>query len=228
MNDGRPNFQARGTSARLFLSTAAGSMSILAALSLQGCGTTVLASRTTNPVIQDFSFRWWSDASTLSTTASRRLALMAYKPNSAGVDSLLICAEPPPDVGETFAKAIAAQLEASVPQSTGAISAGANFASQVATSIAPLMVRTQGLQVLRDSAYTLCVDKMNGWIPDDGEYMRIKNERFYKAIALIEKELPLLPARGGTVAAPALPAALATSAPAAAASPNAAASGASP
>ncbi|MFL6696327.1 MAG: hypothetical protein ACJ8GJ_04105 [Vitreoscilla sp.] len=191
----------------------------LAALSLQGCGTTILASRNTNPVIQDFSVRWWSDATTLSTTASRRLALMAYKPDGQGRESLQICAEPPPDVGETFAKAIAAQLDASVPQPAGTISAGVSVASTVATSIAPLMVRTQGLQVLRDSAYTLCIDKLNGWIPSETEYMRIKTERFDKAIELIKMELPLLPARGGTVPAPTLPPTGAASAP----SPSAAA-----
>jgi hypothetical protein len=181
---------------------------------LQGCGTTLLASRETNPVIQDFSYRWLSNDSVLSTTASRRLALMSYQNNAANGGSILVtCAEPPPDVGETFAKALAAQLEVSLPKAAGDAKAGVGFGEQIATAIAPLMVRTQGLQILRDSAFTLCVDRMNGWIKSDDDYIRIKSERFDKAISLIALELPYLPGRVAapalTVAAPPLPAPIA-------------------
>jgi hypothetical protein len=178
-------------------------------LALQGCGTTLLTSRGANPVIQDFAYRWLSDDSALSTTASRRLALMSYRKDGNGQSKLVTCAEPPPDVGETFAKALAAQLEASGPTAAGEAKVGIGFGEQVATAIAPLMVRTQGLQILRDTAFTLCVDYMNGWIPDGETYLRIKADRFDKAMALIEKELPNLPARvtapAQTVAPPVLP-----------------------
>lgn len=178
-------------------------------MALQGCGTTLLSSRESNPVIQDFAYRWLSDDSALSTTASRRLALMSYRRNGTGHTSLVTCAEPPPDVGETFAKALALQLEVSAPKAAGDAKAGLGFNEQIATAIAPLMVRTQGLQILRDSAFTLCVDYMNGWIPDQETYMRIKEERFDKALTLIAAELPLLPsrlvARDQALAPPALP-----------------------
>jgi hypothetical protein len=164
-------------------------------LSVQGCGTTLLASRSTNPVIQDFAHRWLSNDSVLSTTASRRLALMSHRKDDQGKNALVICAEPPPDVGETFAKALAAQLEASAPTTGGQATIRGGFDDRAATAIAPLMARTQGLQILRDSAFTLCVDYMNGWIKDPETYMRIKEDRFNKAIALIEKELPHLTAR---------------------------------
>jgi hypothetical protein len=177
---------------------------------LQGCGTTALSSRESNPVIQDYAYRWLSKDSALSTTASRRLALMSYKKNAVdGETTLVTCAEPPPDVGETFAKALAAQLEVAAPKAAGEAKVSGGFEERVATAIAPLLVRTQGLQILRDSAFTLCVDYMNGWIPDSETYMRIKADRFDKAIALIEKELPHLPNRvavpGQTVAAPTVP-----------------------
>ena len=97
----------------------------------------------------------------------------------------------------------------SAPKTAGNARVGVGFGEQIATAIAPLMVRTQGLQILRDSAFTLCVDYMNGWIPDNDTYMRIKADRFDKALALIEKELPNLPARLAappvTVQAPVLP-----------------------
>jgi hypothetical protein len=164
-------------------------------LLLQGCGTTILSSRESNPVIQDFAYRWLSDDSALSTTASRRLALMSYRRNGSGQTNLVTCAEPPPDVGETFAKALALQLEAAAPKAAGEAKIGVSFNEQIATAIAPLMVRTQGLQILRDSAFTLCVDYMNGWITDAETYMRIKEDRFNKALRLISEELPLLPRR---------------------------------
>lgn len=172
---------------------------------ITGCGSSLLASRSTNPVIQDFTIKWFSDTSSLSTTASRRLALMVYKTDADGRKSLVTCAEPPPDVGETFAKALAAQIEVSAPTSAGEVKLVSGFAEQVATAIAPLMVRSQGLQVLRDSAYTLCVDYMNGWIADSDSYMKIKQDRFDKAVALIRDELPYLPARSAPLAAPDLP-----------------------
>lgn len=172
---------------------------------ITGCGSSLLASRTTNPVIQDFTIKWFSDTSSLSTTASRRLALMVYKTDAEGRKSMITCAEPPPDVGETFAKAIAAQLEVSAPTSAGEVKVGGGYAEQVATAIAPLMVRSQGLQILRDSAYTLCVDYMNGWIADSDSYMRIKQDRFDKALALIREELPYLPARSAPLGPPAVP-----------------------
>lgn len=182
------------------------------AFSMQGCGTTLLASRTTNPVIQDFAHRWLSKDSVLSTTASRRLALMSHRKDEQGNTELVICAEPPPDVGETFAKALAAQLELSAPVTGGPARLAGGIDDRVATAIAPLMARTQGLQILRDSAFSLCVDYMNGWIKDRDTYVRMKDERFDKAMALIEKELPLLNARVATIqaqglSAPQLPAA---------------------
>jgi hypothetical protein len=93
-------------------------------------------------------------------------------------------------------------------KAAGDVKVGIGFGEQIATAIAPLMVRTQGLQTLRDSAFTLCVAYMNGF-PDPETYMRIKADRFDKAMALIEKELPSLPARVAaptqTVGPPALP-----------------------
>jgi len=172
-------------------------------MALQGCGTTILSSRESNPVIQDFAYRWLSDDSALSTTASRRLALMSYRKNGTdGRTNLITCAEPPPDVGETFAKALAAQLEVAAPKAAGDAKLAVGFGEQIATAIAPLMVRTQGLQILRDTAFTLCVDYMNGWIPDSETYMRIKEARFDKAVKLIEAELPNLPARTAVPAQP--------------------------
>lgn len=123
---------------------------------------------------------------------------MSHRKDEQGNVELLICAEPPPDVGETFAKALAAQLEVKAPLTAGEAALGVGINDRLATAIAPLMNRTQGLQTLRDSAFTLCVDYMNGWIKDPAAYMRIKDDRFAKAVALIETELRLRAGRDDT------------------------------
>ena len=123
---------------------------------------------------------------------------MSHRKDEQGNVELLICAEPPPDVGETFAKALAAQLEVKAPLTAGEAALGVGINDRLATAIAPLMNRTQGLQILRDSAFTLCVDYMNGWIKDPAAYMRIKDDRFAKAVALIETELRLRAGRDDT------------------------------
>jgi hypothetical protein len=70
-----------------------------------------MASRDTNPVIQDyttpvvFSKR---SVNIFATTASRRLAVYTQE---KGTNNLVSCAEPSPDVGEAFAAAIAAGLK---------------------------------------------------------------------------------------------------------------------
>ncbi len=174
-------------------------------LVLTGCGTTALSSRNANPVIQDFNFRWWSDASTLATTASRRLALMFYRKDANGQEIVQSCAEPPPDVGETFAKALAAQIELGAEKGGAEAHIQASVATRVATAIAPLMARTQGLQLMRDSSFALCIDYMNGWIKDAEAYERVKHERFNQAVRLIELEIPILARRASELAAPELP-----------------------
>lgn len=149
---------------------------------------------------------------------------MVYKKDAGGAEYVVTCAEPPPDVGETFAKALAARLNVDVPTAAGNVSVGGGFAEQVATAIAPLMVRTQGLQVLRDSAYALCIDYMNGWIPDSKTYLEIKDDRFNKAMDLIRAELLTLPGRVSTLTPPTLPGAVNPPAPA----PKAAAAASAP
>ena len=47
------------------------------------------------------------------------------------------------------------------------------YARAVATEIAPLLYRSQGLQFYRDAMYKLCIDRMNGWI-DNPDYLAEK------------------------------------------------------
>jgi hypothetical protein len=171
---------------------------IMCTASMCGCGTSYLASRDTNPVIQDYAttnLTSFERAVVFATTASRRLAIVAA--DKEDPRKVITCAEPPPDVGEAFASAIAAGLQAagSVTPATGtkiSVDVAAQYGRSVATQIAPLIYRTQGLQLYRDSIYKLCIDKMNNWITDDQQYISASKYRFDEAIKLIAQELPLL------------------------------------
>jgi hypothetical protein len=138
-----------------------------------------------------------------ATTASRRMVVVRegsktlVQPAGTFIETRSVesCAEPPPDVGEVFSAAVAGGLQAAASLSKGddtrlgATLAG-QFARQVATQIAPLLYRTQGLQLNRDAQYVLCIDRLSGYIRSDDEYMDLKKNRFDEAVKLIAAELP--------------------------------------
>jgi len=155
----------------------------IAAGALTGCANRYFADRSTNPVIEDYINHGDDGAGlgVMSTTASRRNVYIQLMPN--GVIGK-ICAEPPPDVGEAFAKSFAASVE------TGEIKGG--LASSAATSIAPLLHRSQGLQLYRDSVSHLCFMYMNGVIKE-AEFFTEEKEARKQAAKLIELEIEKKP-----------------------------------
>lgn len=177
--------------------------------SLSGCGLSNIANRETNPTIQDTFDHWpWPftarAVNTFSTTASRRVVIVSvnHRNSAMGVEDLLICAEPPPDIGEAFASALASELKAAVKEPKSGITGelSGQYGRAVSTQIAPLLYRTQGLQFLRDGLHSLCIDKMNGWIEDqlpanpspitNSNYREVKTLLINKAAQLILEELP--------------------------------------
>jgi len=156
---------------------------------IAGCGTTIFSQRDTNPVIEDHANVAYGKTNVFATTASRRLAIIST--DSKG--KRLICSEPPPDVGEAFASAIAAGLSGAVTatNATGQKISGelaAQYGRSVATQIAPLLYRTQGLQFYRDSMYKLCIDRMNEWITES-DYNAQKEAIVTKTESLINNEI---------------------------------------
>lgn len=169
---------------------------------LSGCGMSFFSDRETNPIIQDIATSDTREINVYGTTASRRIVLMREDlvgdtTNGAnGSSTFAMCAEPPPDVAETFAAALAGGLRSGVDLTQGTdTKAGAEiagqFTRQLSTQIAPLIFRTQGLQLYRDAQFGLCVDRLNNTINND-QYIIEKNLRFNKAAELIDKELPLM------------------------------------
>lgn len=168
---------------------------------LAGCGTTILSHRDTNPVIEDHAMISKDKANVFATTASRRLAFITT--DSKGKNKV-ICSEPPPDVGEAFASAIAAGLSGAVKATneTGQEVSGelaAQYGRAVATQIAPLLYRSQGLQLYRDAMYKLCIDTMNSWLPTSEkektgnsaiDYYNSRSQQIFDSVVkLIEMEI---------------------------------------
>jgi hypothetical protein len=124
----------------------------------------------------------------LSPTASRRIIIV-----TKGSDGKArLCAEPPPDVAEAFAAAFAAGLQVAAQQgSDTTLGASGQTARQAATSIAPLLYRTQGIQFYRDSLWALCNDFLSNNLSPD-EYVRLKSEVAEHARTLISSELALM------------------------------------
>ena len=163
---------------------------VILSILLNGCGLTSFTNRETNPAIQDyilpnvFSGLFDQDtADIFATKASHRLV----------ISKMESCAEPSPDVGETFISSITNDFKVSVKADGSPINGelANDYAKEIATQIAPLLYRTQGLQLYRDERYSLCIDYMNGRI-DKKRYDELITNLLDKAIPLIEHQLPAL------------------------------------
>jgi hypothetical protein len=104
------------------------------------------------------------------------------------------CPEPPPDAAQAVSAALTAALEATVTPPAGGLAGkgGVDFANALATSVAPLVKRTQGLQFFRDKMFYTCVAYLNGAIVED-EYRQQLLSSAELASALIALELTSSP-----------------------------------
>jgi hypothetical protein len=146
---------------------------IMLIISISGCST----QRETDPLLVDdlSPSGFWSSASkslgvnyegvnSLSSTASRRIVILKQDPTAPKGKQVTLCSEPPPDVGEAFASAVSDAIKAAGSDPSGITASLSNdYARGAATQIAPLLYRTQGLQLYRDSIHGLCIDRLNGW-----------------------------------------------------------------
>lgn len=187
--------------ARLFLPL----LSVLATTGTAGCGHRWIADRATNPVVEDYVSRRAGDPAfgMLSTAATRRTILVEF-PRTQGPPNR-VCAEPPPDAIEAYANALSAGLKG-VPVGGGG-TLGADVARSFATEASPILYRTQGLQLLRDSQYHLCTMLLNDVINEE-QYRHSFPSIVYDATWLIDREMPALAvpaARTPVVVGPTVP-----------------------
>ncbi len=171
---------------------------IACAALISGCGVSALTHRESNPVVKDDSISlgiigkdYSKDFTTFSTTASRRIVVVMQNKKFTE-----ICSEPPPDVGEAFAAAVADAINLKVPVEGVPLELSNQYARAVSTQIASLINRTQGLQLYRDSMHNLCIDRLNEWVngTDKGpdSYNSLRKHYFDQSVALIRDELPYI------------------------------------
>jgi hypothetical protein len=150
---------------------------------LNGCGITYFSHRDTNPVVWDEVAGY----AALSTDAQRRTIFVRK------TEVPFVCAEPPPDVAQSYASAVTAALKGSGGPAATPVTVDLGGGREVATAALPLMYRSQGLQYKRDSMMSLCLAIMNGtvspsdWIP---EVQRIDTN----TMTLIQAEMKALEA----------------------------------
>jgi hypothetical protein len=120
----------------------------------------------------------------LSTIASHRAVIVkmpgAKKAGARGFP-VEFCAEPPPDALESVASSLAAAAEVSGKGS-------AEFAKGFARNMAPLFVRSQGVQLYRDGMFNNCQSFLNR-IRDEQQYIEYSRELLYVAREIILEEV---------------------------------------
>ena len=174
---------------------------LLVAISILAPACALFTPRIEDPVITDnlgpqFGY---SIASTLATTADRRIVLVRTRvsPDSKQQPGTF-CAEPSPDAAENIASRVATAIEASVKTVKAEGEAKLDVARELATSFESLFHRTQGLQFYRDSLFNLCQALLNDTLTRDEYVAHLKEVRTI-ATTLIGQELQLT---GGKVGGP--------------------------
>ena len=173
---------------------------LVAMVSVAGCGTT------RDPIIEDYvSADWNREIGTMASVASRRLTVVRLDDSKGSVVENSrwargeFCSEPPPDA----MVAVAEQWTAKLAELKG-VEVDAQLVQSVASSMGPLVHRTQGLQWNRDSMAFACMDYINRRV-DKTKYTEWIEDIREKSVKLILKELPKLPTATvdiGTVPAP--------------------------
>jgi hypothetical protein len=129
---------------------------------------------------------------TLATTADRRLVIVRIK-DSTGREGKF-CSEPPPDAGQNIASALSSAMDLSSSEIPASVKV--EFAKSMASNFDMFVVRTQGLQLYRDSMYHLCQNYLNGSVSET-EMRDIAKYIFDKTVVLVDKELVLTAGRPG-------------------------------
>jgi hypothetical protein len=153
---------------------------------LGGCGGSLLSSRASNPVISDGLLPGFPPDyyNVVSTTAGRRSIFIGYKdPAGNPLPRPAVCAEPPPDAIDAIANAFTVSASGKGTQ--------AELANSVAVSSALGLYRSQGLQILRDQTFQLCIRAMaTNMSPQDWSNQQAKI--IDAALRVIQAEMPAI------------------------------------
>ena len=109
------------------------------------------------------------------TTATRRVIL-------ADLFSGSLCVEPPPESANSIADSLATVLKADVPDKAAL---AAEVSKSTSQRINQLYRRTQAVQLYRDAVFSLCQEKVNGYV--EANYIADKDKREAEKKALQEE-----------------------------------------
>nr|VFK66830.1 MAG: hypothetical protein BECKUNK1418G_GA0071005_111012 [Candidatus Kentron sp. UNK]VFK72285.1 MAG: hypothetical protein BECKUNK1418H_GA0071006_110512 [Candidatus Kentron sp. UNK] len=150
-------------------------------ISLTGCGLSYFNPRP--PVIEDrLGMRGEEVIGTLSTAPDYRVVYVRLDKEAK------VCAEAPADAGAQFGSTFAAAL---TTPTGGATPLSAEARVGLAVAMKQLFKRSQGVQLYRDGAFSLCNLYLNESI-DSSEYLEELRNLRKAAVTLIEKEIPYL------------------------------------
>jgi hypothetical protein len=178
------------------------SIVLLSTVAVSSCGLSHFSTRQTNPAIVDFQGFWpFSQVvSTESVDASRRINVMRLDDANKNYDQEKwrdgeFCAEPPPDAlantASQFVNDLAAKIN--IPQAGGGEGSGNwRMIQEIASSMAPLMRRSQGLQFERDVLSHACNAYLNRAINKE-QYLKLILDTLNKSEGLIKAEMEHLP-----------------------------------
>lgn len=183
--------------------------SVLAVVTLSaGCGTSRLTDRSTNPVIKDYLHTSFGSQERqigiLATGAAHRVITTRMEDGGPvsenGWTKGEYCAEPPPDASVSLAGVLSAGGSFTGPSvaasgdntGTSAANAEANYFRSIASSMAPLLRRSQGLQWARDQMALLCSDYANRRL-NRSEYIEMRKYILSESVKLINAEIGYLP-----------------------------------
>ncbi|WP_159997093.1 hypothetical protein [Roseomonas sp. 18066] len=178
---------------------------LLSCLMLGGCGTGLFTERGANPVLLDRfgEHQGRPDYGVIATGAEKRLVLIRYDKDDGKIPEV-VCTEPPPDALSAVASAFgaAARAAAEAPAAgQGAASVAAEFNRSFSSSSSAMLYRSQGLQLIRDLQFTLCVSRMNALEQGDGITARSYEARLDRVIelgvSLIRAEMPAIQEAAG-------------------------------
>lgn len=127
---------------------------------------------------------------TIATTAGRRLIFIRYanKGQNPGQRVSRVCAEPPPDAID----ALANRISASGSGGNGTATAKAQLARSFAVSSGLGLYRSQGLELLRDEEFQLCMRDMEDpmsnrlWLKHDNKIMRTASKLIQEEMKAIK------------------------------------------
>lgn len=160
---------------------------------LAACGNSPFSTRATNPVIVDYQTGEWTGTQAfrygiISTTAGRRSIFIDYNTRNGSNDGPKVCAEPPADAIDSFANAFSLIGSG---KGEGVAEAKAELSRNFAVSSGLGLYRSQGLQLLRDQTFLLCIMLSQGMI-DKTQWEDTYEKVRVAAVDLIKAEEPAM------------------------------------